>query len=665
MSASADAAPAPLWVPSPERVRDAQLTAFRRQAEAVAGRALPDYDALWAWSVEAPPAFWTLVWDFTGVVGPRGDVALRDGGRMPGASWFPGSSLNFAENLLRHRGGAPALIAFDEREGPPVRLTRDQLRAEVAGLAAWMEAQGVGEGDVVAVWLANRVEAVITMLAAASLGAAYTSSSPDFGPGAVLDRFQQVAPKLLVVGDGSRYAGKTHDLTDKAAAVAEALAPSLAAVLVVPVVGHAARPGALANATDWPPSWANASAPEPTFRRGAFDRPLYVLYSSGTTGVPKCIVHGQGGTLLQHAKEHALHTDVREGDVLFYFTTTGWMMWNWLVSGLFTGATVVLYDGSPAHPDAGVLWRMAERARVTAFGASPKFLAVCHDAGVRPIATHDLSALRTIMSTGSPLSPDQFRQVYEDIKADVQLASISGGTDIVSCFMLGSPIDPVYAGEIQKRGLGMAVEAWAGPGRPVESEKAELVCTRPFPSMPVGFVGDPDGSRYHKAYFAVFPGVWRHGDYVEITPRSGVIVYGRSDATLNPGGVRIGTAEIYRPVEASPEVSDALVVGLPHDDDVEVVLFVVPAPGHALDAALVHTLRRRIREAASPRHVPARVLEAPGVPRTISGKKVELAVASVLQGEPAPNRDALANPEVLDWFATEGRAALEASRRGA
>jgi acetoacetyl-CoA synthetase len=426
-------------------------------------------------------------------------------------------------------------------------------------------------------------------------------------------------------------------------------------VVVVPVLG-AVDVSVVPGAVTWDEA-VRSDAREPHFEPLPFDHPLYIMYSSGTTGVPKCIVHGAGGTLIQHAKEHILHTDLGRSDRLFYFTTCGWMMWNWLVGGLFTGAGIVLWDGSPAYPGPDVLWKMAEEHKVTVFGTSPKFLSMCAKEGVRPGAQHDLGDLKTVLSTGAPLSQENFEWVYEAVGDDVQLASISGGTDIISCFMLGSPVDPVYAGEIQKRGLGMAVEAWRSEGEAVEGEKGELVCVQPFPSMPVGFWNDDTGERYHRAYFDVYEGVWRHGDYVEITPNKGVIVYGRSDATLNPGGVRIGTAEIYRPVEAMAAVVESVVVGLPEDDDIAVVLFVVLAEGVVLDAALDREIRRRIRAAASPRHVPRRILVAPAVPRTISGKKVEIAVSRVLQGETVPNRDALANPEALDWFVAQGASA--------
>ena len=648
----------PLWTPSADRVAHARLTAFRLAAQDLAGRPLPNYRALWAWSVDDTAAFWKLVWDDARIVHHAPPRAVLSHPTMPGARWFEGATLNFAENLLRRDDDHPALVAVDET-GRRTVVSYRELRRQVARLQHFLKGQGVGVGDRVAAWMPNRVETVVAMLATSALGAVFSSSSPDFGIKGVLDRFGQIGPKVLLASDGAVYGGKQHDQRDKLAEIAQALGDGLQAVVVVPVL-DAQDLSSVPKAVRWDDALA-AGPDAPTFTPLPFDHPLYIMYSSGTTGVPKCIVHGAGGTLLQHVKEHTLHTDVSADDVVFYFTTCGWMMWNWLVSALYTGATVVLWDGSPVHPSPDALWQLAEDEGITVFGTSPKFLSMCAKEGLHPAEQHDLGALRAVLSTGAPLPTDGFAWVYSHVKADVQLASIAGGTDIISCFMLGCPTEPVYAGEIQQRGLGMAVYAWTDAGEAVEGTKAELVCTKPFPSMPVGFWNDPDGQRYHDAYFDHFPGVWRHGDFVEITERGGVIVYGRSDATLNPGGVRIGTAEIYRPVEAMEEVTDAVVVGLPTaDDDVEVVLFVVLAAGVTLDAALERALRTRIRQLASPRHVPQRIFAAPAIPRTISGKKVEIAIARVLCGQDAPNRDALANPDALDWFAHQGRQAVQA-----
>jgi len=649
----------PLWTPSPERAAATRLARFLHTAREASGRELRGYDDLWRWSVEEPAAFWGLWADEAGVIFHTRADAVLEGDRLPHARWFPGSTLNFAENLLRDTSDRAAVLALDERDLAPRTTTFRELRAQVASFQAWLRAQGVGPGDRVAGWLPNRPEALVAMLATTALGAVWSSSSPDFGVQGVVDRFSQITPKVLIVADGSVYGGKVHRTLDKAQQIAAKLGETLQAIVVIGVAD------ALPDLSSWPAAiaWDDAqdtTITEPTFAPLPFDHPVFVLYSSGTTGVPKCIVHGAGGTLLQHSKEHQLHTDLGPDSVLFYFTTTGWMMWNWLVSALFSGTAIVMWDGSPVHPANDTLWRMAQDLRVTAFGTSPRFLALCEQNGLEPGRDYDLSALRVLLATGSPLPPEGFRWAYEHVKADMQLASICGGTDIISCFMLGSPIDPVYAGEIQRRGLGMAVEAWAAPNRPVIGERAELVCTVPFPSAPVGFWNDPDHKRYHAAYFQDFPGVWRHGDFIELTPRHGVVVHGRSDATLNPGGVRIGTSEIYGPVEAMAEVSDSVVIALPQGADVEVVLFVVPAAGVPADAALATAIRRRIREAASPRHVPGRILAAPAIPRTISGKKVEIAVLQALRGEAVPNRDALANPEAIDWFIHEAGRLREA-----
>ena len=636
----------PIWTPSLFRIADANLTRFMAFVEA-RGVAARDYTALHRWSVERPAEFWDALWEFAGVAGDRGaGPALEGGERMPGARWFSGARLNFAESLLRGPDAEPAIVFRNER-GDRRELDWRALRAEVARVAAGLARDGVGPGDVVAAFLPNLPEAVIAMLAAASRGAIFTSCSPDFGIRGVLDRFGQVKPKVLFTADGYYYAGKTIDSLGPIAGVLRSL-PSVERIVLVRYAGGES-PG-----TTLPKAAAFAEYGDPgaalRFEQLPFEHPLYVLYSSGTTGVPKCIVHGAGGTLLQHLKEHRLHADLKPGDRLFYFTTCGWMMWNWLASALASGVTVVLYDGSPLHPGPEVLWQMAADEGVTVFGTSPRYLASLEKAGYRPRERHGLAVLRTVLSTGSPLGPEQYDYVADAIGPDVQLASISGGTDIVSCFALGNPLLPVYRGELQCLGLGMKVEVWDDGGRPVTGAKGELVCTAPFPSMPVGFWNDPDGARYRAAYFERFPGTWHHGDYALLTARGGLVIYGRSDAVLNPGGVRIGTAEIYRQVEQLPEVLESVVIGQEVGHDVRVVLFVRLREGLVLDEALAGRIRRQIREHTSPRHVPARILQVPEVPRTISGKVVELAVREAVHGRPVKNTDALANPGALEHF---------------
>ncbi|MEX0840447.1 MAG: acetoacetate--CoA ligase, partial [Parvibaculum sp.] len=571
---------------------------------------------------------------------------LLDGDKMPGARFFPEARLNFAENLLRGEGDAPALLFNNEgRMAAPV--SRAQLRADVARLAAALKSWGVAPGDRVAAFMPNCPETIVAMLAAASLGAVFSSCSPDFGVKGVLDRFGQIAPKVLIACDGYRYAGKVLPAHDKLAEIIAGL-PSLEHVVVVPFIGEGKKH--LEKSTDWPDVLASAPDTPLSFARLPFSHPLYIMYSSGTTGVPKCIVHSAGGTLLQHLKEHRLHGDLRAGERLFYFTTCGWMMWNWLVSGLAAGATLALYDGSPFAPGPHVLFDYIDEAKINVFGTSAKFIDAIKKEGLTPRETHDLASMRMILSTGSPLVAESFDYVYADVKKDVALCSISGGTDIVSCFVLGSPILPVHRGEIQAKGLGMAVEVWNEEGRPVAGEKGELVCVEPFPSMPVGFWNDDNGTKYRAAYFERFPGVWCHGDFAEITENGGIVIHGRSDATLNPGGVRIGTAEIYAQVEQLPEVQEALAIGQDFAGDVRVVLFVVMKPGHALDEATRARIRGRIREGASPRHVPEKIVAVADIPRTKSGKITELAVRDIVHGRPVKNREALANPEALELY---------------
>jgi acetoacetyl-CoA synthetase len=638
----------PLWRPSPQRVGEANLTRFAAGVAARRGLQLPDYAALHRWSVEDPAAFWSELARFAEVEADWGaGPALEDAHRMPGARFFPAARLNFAENLLHFRDDREAIVFVGER-GARRALTYRQLHAEVARIAQGLRDAGVGAGDRVAAFMPNLPETVVAMLASASLGAIWSSCSPDFGINGVLDRFGQIAPKVLFTADGYFYAGKTLDSLGPIAGVLEKL-PSVERVVVVPCTAGDRGQSALRGAVDW--AGFGRPGAELAFARLPFAHPLYVLYSSGTTGVPKCIVHGAGGTLLQHRKEHLLHTDLRRADRLFYFTTCGWMMWNWLVSGLATGATLILYDGSPFHPDPGVLWRLAQSERITIFGTSAKYIASLEKAEYRPRERVQLPALRTLLSTGSPLAPESFDFVYRDIKDDVLLASISGGTDIVSCFVLGNPTLPVHRGEIQGPGLGMKVEIFGDDGRPVpDGAKGELVCTRPFPSMPLGFWNDADGARYRAAYFERFPGAWHHGDYCSRTPHGGFVIHGRSDAVLNPGGVRIGTAEIYRQVEKLPEILESLCIGQDWQNDVRVVLFVRLRPGVALDEALQQRIRATIRSGTTPRHVPAKIVAVPDIPRTLSGKIVELAVRNVVHGLPVRNTDALANPEALVHF---------------
>jgi len=640
-----------LWRPSAERIADANLTRFMRCVTARTGTPLADYAATYAWSLAEPARFWTELARFADVRATWGEgPVIEHPGQMPGARFFPAAQLNFAENLLRFADDREALIFRNER-GARRALSGRELRAEVARVAAGLIAAGVIAGDRVAGYLPNVPEATIAMLATASIGAVWSSCSPDFGVHGVLDRFGQIQPKVLFTADGYFYAGKTLDSLAPMAEVLEKLA-AIERVVVIPYVTAEPELARLGTAAVRAAHWGEfgARGAPLRFTPQPFNHPLFILYSSGTTGVPKCIVHGAGGTLLQHQKEHLLHTDLKRGDRLFYFTTCGWMMWNWLMSALATGATLVLYDGSPFHPDPGVLWRMAAEERVTVFGTSAKYLASLEKSEFVPARAVDLGALRTVLSTGSPLLPDGFDFVYGSVKADLELASISGGTDIVSCFALGCPIRPVYRGEIQCRGLGMAVDIFDDNGHPVLGARGELVCTAPFPSMPIRFWNDPDGTRYRAAYFERFPGVWHHGDFAALTAHDGLVIYGRSDAVLNPGGVRIGTAEIYGAVEALPEIAESLAVGQDWQGDVRVILFVRLKPGVELTEELRREIRNTIRTQTTARHVPARIIAVPDIPRTLSGKPTELAVRNVIHGLPVKNVDALANPQALEHF---------------
>ncbi|MDA1311765.1 MAG: acetoacetate--CoA ligase [Acidobacteria bacterium] len=639
-----------LWRPSGEQIAEANITRFRERIGENSGASIPDYAALYRWSIDHAPDFWQGVWEFCGVIAERrGDEVVRDFNKMPGARWFPDARLNFAANLLRYDDDREALVSWNEN-GRQRALTYSELNRETARLAAALKGVGVQRGDRVAGFMPNLPETVITMLAATSLGAVWSSCSPDFGLQGVLDRFGQIKPKVIVTAAAYQYNGKTFDCLERGAEIARRI-PSIEKVIVVPYIASEPDISSVRNATLYADFLAGGGDETPDFVSLPFDHPVYIMYSSGTTGMPKCIVHGAGGTLLQHLKELILHNDLRRDDRVFYFTTCGWMMWNWLVSSLATGATVVLFDGSPFHPGPGRLWDMAEQEKLTVFGTSAKYLAAIEQAGVEPNTSHDLSSLKAILSTGSPLVEEGFDYVYTKIKPNVRLSSISGGTDLISCFALGNPVGPVFRGQIQTRGLGMKVEVFDGSGRSLPpGEKGELVCTQPFPSMPVDFWNDPGDAKYRAAYFETFPNVWHHGDYCEVTPEDGMIIWGRSDAVLNPGGVRIGTAEIYRPVETIPDVIEAVAVGQNWNDDVRIILFVKLREGVELDDELAQTIRGKIRAEASPRHVPAKVIQIADIPRTLNGKIAELAVRNVIENRPVRNRQALANPEALDLY---------------
>jgi acetoacetyl-CoA synthetase len=633
-----------MWQPTPERVAQTRLTRFIETARSTCAVALPDYAALHRWSVEQREQFWTLLWDFCGVrAATRGEIVLRDD-RMPGAQFFPDARLNFAQNLLRKRDATEAMVFRDE-PGSISRLSWSALYDHVNRVACGLRAAGIVPGDRVAAIVPNIPEAIVCMLAAAALGATWSSCSPDFGSQGILDRFDQIGPTVLFAVDGYHYNGKLNDVRDKVVQIRGAL-PSVRELVCIPFAGC----GAMDGATMLGDFERNPPGPDIEFAMLPFNHPLYILYSSGTTGKPKCIVHGAGGTLLQHLKEHQLHSDVRAGDRLFYFTTCGWMMWNWLASGLASEATLMLYDGSPFHPDGYALFDYAAAERFTHLGVSAKFIQGIEKFEVRPNSRHAYPALRAVLSTGSVLLPEGYDYVYSYVKQDVCLSSVSGGTDIISCFIGGNPNGAVYRGELQASGLGMATEVFDEHGRAVRGEKGELVCTKAFPSMPIGFWGDQDGAKYRAAYFERFPGAWAHGDFAELTVHDGFIIYGRSDATLNPGGVRIGTAEIYRQVEKLPEIVESVAIGQEWDGDVRVVLFVVLRPGATLDAVLEARLRQQVRTGASPRHVPARIVQVTDIPRTRSGKLTELAIRDIVHGKAIKNAEALANPEALEQF---------------
>ncbi|MAK42835.1 MAG: acetoacetate--CoA ligase [Spongiibacter sp.] len=638
-----------LWEPSAARIQRSQLSQFLQQLDREQQCQFDNYADLHRWSVESPEAFWQSVWDFCDIrASQTSDQVLVDGNQFPGARWFPDARLNFAENLLRNRSDKTALISRLEN-GRRETISYAGLYQRVSQLAQALRNAGVGRGDRVAGFMPNISETVIAMLASASIGAVWSSCSPDFGINGVMDRFGQIQPKVLFACDGYFYGGKTLDSLPRVSQI-KAQISSIETLIIVPVSRTAEEISLPEGATLWAETLAAYSPNDIEFEQLPFDHPLYIMYSSGTTGVPKCIVHSAGGSLIQHMKEHRLHTDLGSEDTLFYFSTCGWMMWNWLVSGLACEATLVLYDGSPFYPQPQSLMDMADEEGISIFGTSAKYIEALQKAGVKPAESHQLSALKAVLSTGSPLSDESFRYVYRHIKQDICLSSISGGTDILSCFVLGNPCLPVYEGEIQCLGLGMAVEVWDDDGNAVVGEKGEMVCTRPFPSAPIGFWNDPDNAKYRAAYFDTYPNVWAHGDYGEITEHGGMIIHGRSDAVLNPGGVRIGTAEIYRQVEKVADVVDSICIGQQYQGDVRVVLFVVLREGCTLDDSLRNTIRNTIRQETTPRHVPAKIIAVADIPRTISGKIVELAVRDVVHGKTVKNVDALANPDALALF---------------
>ena len=639
----------PVWTPSQKQIDRSQMTKFMKYVNLSRHLSLNNYDDLYSWSIQNIPSFWESVWKFCEVKysTPYSEI-VDDTSKMPGAKWFTGSQLNYAENLLRFKDSKPAIIFKGENQNPSI-LTYNDLNEEVKKAAYALRNMGVVKGDRVAGFIPNMPEAVIAMLATASIGAIWSSSSPDFGIKGVLDRFAQIEPKVLFAADGYFYNGKRFNSLDKLEGILKAL-PSIENVVIVPYTRHQADISSIQNGIHYKDFLPADKVPEINFEQLPFDHPLYIMYSSGTTGLPKSIVHGAGGTLIQHLKELCLHTDLTRDDTIIYFTTCGWMMWNWLVSSLAIGATIVLYDGSPFHPDSGAMWKMAQDFKITVFGTSAKFIASSQSIGEKPKEKYMLNELKTILSTGSPLIEENYDFVYENIKEDVQLSSISGGTDIISCFALGNPILPVHRGELQCRGLGMDVQSFDSDGNLVINKKGELVCASSFPSMPVYFWNDPDGTKYQQAYFNSYPGVWHHGDYIMINNLGGIKIFGRSDATLNPGGIRIGTAEIYRVVEKFSEVTDSLVVGQKWGDDERVILFVKLTEDISLHNEFIQKIKKNIRSECSPRHIPKKIIEIADIPYTINGKKVEIAVKKIIHGEDVPNRDALANPESLQFY---------------
>ncbi|MBF0229575.1 MAG: acetoacetate--CoA ligase [Desulfamplus sp.] len=638
-----------LWKPSEDRIKQTNMYRFMRTVNEKYEKNFSDYDALYQWSIDNLEKFWELMWDFAQIRSSKKfDRAIDDPCKMPGAKWFEGARLNFAENLLRFRNDNIALV-FRGEDQIRRTLTYNQLYDEVSRVAQALRKHGIKPGDRVVGFVPNMPESIIAMLAATSIGAVWSSCSPDFGIKGVLDRFGQTKPRILFTADGYFFKGKSMDSLEKIAGIIKEL-PSIEKVVVIPYTKEDPYIKSIPNAVLLD-KFKESRANEIEFAQLPFDHPLYIMYSSGTTGLPKCMVQSAGGVLMHQIKELMLHTDLKEGDTIFYYTTCGWMMWNWLVTSLSVGATLVLFDGNPFHPAPDALWQMAQDEKITVFGTSAGYIAALKNAGVKPKQQFDLTSLKALLSTGSPLSKEDFDFIYDEVKSDLQLASISGGSDLNGCFALGNPIGPVYSGELQCRGLAMKVFAYNEDARPVVGQQGELVCTAPFPSMPIYFWNDEDYTRYHSAYFDRYPKIWTHGDFIEVTERGGVIMYGRSDATLNPGGVRIGTAEIYRRMEQMEEISDSVVVGQEWNNDIRVILFVTMASGFELNDEIRDKIRNDIRKNASPRHVPAKIIQVPDIPYTLNMKKVELAVKNMIHGKEVKNKDALKNPEALDFFA--------------